>query len=199
VSLSRENVPAGLMEFLKTSEAYRVDDWTFSGALDPETGEYKVEENRVPSDLDPPADSQYRFLPPLLANLVSSEVKGKTDVHRPVLDIDVPAYLVPSSRPGHSHLYVNVEISEDKYFNLLDVLADCGILEKGYAGVSRARGASAVRVEFEPASGYKITITLDEEELSALESFLNKVAPFDEYEKGDLGLDVARTIYYAIP
>lgn len=151
MSLSRENVPAGLMEFLKTSETYRVDDWDFSGALDAETGEYKIELNRLPAEIDPPADSQYRFLPPRLsANLVSSKVKTEgdeaNDLHRPVLDIDVPAYLVPSSRPGHSHLYIDVEIPEDKYFNLLDALADCGILEKGYAGVSRARDASAVRL-----------------------------------------------------
>jgi hypothetical protein len=68
------------------------------------------------------------------------------ETHRPVLDIDVPAYLVPSTRPGHSHLYIDVELDAEKYFNLLDALADCGILEEGYAGVSRARGNSAVRV-----------------------------------------------------
>jgi hypothetical protein len=44
------------------------------------------------------------------AQVVSSEIYD-TDRHAPVLDIDVPAYLVPSSTPGHSHLYIYVKAS----------------------------------------------------------------------------------------
>lgn len=56
-------------------------------------------------------------------------------------------------------------------------------------------------VEFEPVSqpSYKITITLDEEELRALEGFLRKAAPPEEYNQGNIGLDIAQEIYYAIP
>jgi hypothetical protein len=134
--ISRDQVPAGLMDFIRWSETYRVEEWDYTGSVNPETGEYEVALNRYPESIDGLG----------AANLVSSIVKGKAETHRPVLDIDVPAYLVPSTRPGHSHLYIDVEIPEDKYFNLLDALADCGILESGYAGVSRARGNSAVRV-----------------------------------------------------
>lgn len=68
-------------------------------------------------------------------------------LHEPVLDIDVPIAVVPSSTPGHCHLYLNVPpVTWDKYTVLLDALADCGIIEPGYADVSKRKGYTAVRV-----------------------------------------------------
>lgn len=86
----------------------------------------------VPSGVDP--------------ELVSSELH--TDLwpmHAPVLDLDFPAYLVPSSTPGHSHLYLERPMSEDQYFALLTALGEAGILEKGYVNACIARGFSVVR------------------------------------------------------
>lgn len=80
------------------------------------------------------------------ANLVSSNVPGKEGVHAPVLDLDLPAKLVPSSTPGHHHLYIDIEVEQDKYWNLLDALADCGIIERGYANASKRKGGTFVRV-----------------------------------------------------
>ena len=68
------------------------------------------------------------------------------DMHSPVLDIDVPHYLIPSSTEGHSHLYIDVPMPWDKYVKLLEVLADCGIIEPGYLRASLARGFTAVRL-----------------------------------------------------
>lgn len=66
--------------------------------------------------------------------------------HAPTLDIDIPAYLIPSSTPGHSHLYIDVEITWDKYVKLLNVMAECGILEEGYVKASIAKGGTYVRL-----------------------------------------------------
>lgn len=68
--------------------------------------------------------------------------------HQPVLDIDIEHFYVPSSTPGHAHLYFNVDppISWEQYSNLLDALADCGIIEKNYADVSKRKGYTAVRL-----------------------------------------------------
>lgn len=66
--------------------------------------------------------------------------------HALLLDLDVPAYLVPSSTPGHSHLYVDVKIDEDVYFRLLDCLADAGVIQRGYANSSKHRGGTALRL-----------------------------------------------------
>jgi hypothetical protein len=85
---------------------------------------------------------------PAAANLVTSLVANRTTGrwHAPVLDLDLPATLVPSTTEGHFHLYIDREVPESSYFRLLDTLADCGIIEKGYASASKRRGFSAVRV-----------------------------------------------------
>lgn len=80
------------------------------------------------------------------ANVVSSRSDEHEGYHRVLLDLDVPAYLVQSTTPGHSHLYIDVAVPSDKYFDLLDTLADCGILEPGYAAVSRKKGSSMLRL-----------------------------------------------------
>ena len=77
------------------------------------------------------------------ANLVGSLcMNGK---HAPCLDIDFPARLVPSSTEGHFHLYLDREISWEKYAGLIRAMAEAGILEKGYAQQSLKRGQSFLR------------------------------------------------------
>lgn len=67
-------------------------------------------------------------------------------MHRPLLDIDFPAQLIPSSTPGHFHLYMDKPMSWQTYSKLLAALAEAGIIEQGYANVSDARGYTSVRV-----------------------------------------------------
>lgn len=66
-------------------------------------------------------------------------------LHAPVLDIDFGAQLVPSSTPGHFHLYFEKAMTWDKYCGLLKALGDVGILEPGYVKASLRRGYSSVR------------------------------------------------------
>jgi hypothetical protein len=65
--------------------------------------------------------------------------------HKPVLDIDVPAMLVPSSTPGHHHLYIDAPMSWPDYVKLMKVLGEVGILQKGYVHASIQREGSWVR------------------------------------------------------
>lgn len=78
----------------------------------------------------------------------SVEVEDKSKwYHRPVLDIDFPARLVPSSTDGHFHLYLDgVLIPHDKYMYLLAALASCGVISDGYLKYSTERGYTAVRM-----------------------------------------------------
>ena len=69
------------------------------------------------------------------AEWVSSIIPGK-NMHAPILDIDVPAALVPSSTPGHSHLYLDVPMTWRQYKRLLKALARAGVIEKRWAKVS---------------------------------------------------------------
>lgn len=87
--------------------------------------------------------------PPEEANLVGSAAGGMpesaTALHLPTIDLDVPAYLIESSTPGHTHLYIDVSMTTKEYFLLLDVLADVRVVERKYVEWSKARGQSFVR------------------------------------------------------
>ena len=84
------------------------------------------------------------------ANVVSSLAPDFPTVvspwHRPVLDLDIPAFLVPSSTPGHSHLYLDVKMDDAIFWRLLEVLADAGVLEPGYVRACKSRGYTSVRL-----------------------------------------------------
>jgi hypothetical protein len=81
------------------------------------------------------------------ANLVTSLVKmGKNPEHMPVLDIDVPIRVVPSSTPGKSHLYIDVVLTKAQYDSLMNVLCDVGIIEDNYYKAYTEQGFSCVRL-----------------------------------------------------
>lgn len=84
------------------------------------------------------------------ADVISSELADPSplglDWHTIVLDVDVPARLVPSSTPGHSHLFIDVRVGWPRLRGLLHALADAGVIERGYADASIERGHTAVRL-----------------------------------------------------
>lgn len=85
------------------------------------------------------------------ANVVSSIRRGDEPgkswtEHWPVLDLDIPAALVPSSTPGHSHLYLDVRVSEDAFWRMCDALAGAGVLQPGYVNACKSRGYTSVRL-----------------------------------------------------
>lgn len=98
---------------------------------------------------------RYNFRPPGDANAVSSFLDHPTNpcngedfdnaLHLPVIDLDYPCELVPSSTPGHFHLYLNKSITWNKYKNLLIAMADAGIIERGFCNFSIQRKSSYVR------------------------------------------------------
>lgn len=65
--------------------------------------------------------------------------------HRPVLDLDIPVTLVPSSTEGHAHLYIEKEMSFDTMIAFIDALASAGIVERSWAKAVRSRGMTLVR------------------------------------------------------
>ena len=85
------------------------------------------------------------------ATLVTSSMLGATQVdlpdppHVPVLDIDMPCHWEPSTTPGHGHLYINRPLPWSQYVKLLDVLLECGIIQRGFHAASIKREYSAVR------------------------------------------------------
>lgn len=110
-------------------------------------GEYDDGEPDRPDN----APTETRFVTTDLdaATVVTSLTVWSTEdrpMHRPVLDIDFGASLVPSSTPGHFHLYLDRMLTWEQYCELLDVLAKLGILEQGYVSASKMRGHTAARL-----------------------------------------------------
>jgi hypothetical protein len=66
--------------------------------------------------------------------------------HTIMLDIDVPARLVPSTTPGNSHLYIDVPVKWDDYLDIMYALKQAGILQRGYYRASRKRGCTVLRL-----------------------------------------------------
>lgn len=141
---SPKDTPGPVLALLNRLTTFRVD-WTKArGKHDP---------NDMP-DYEPMIDREEADLE--RANIVSSLIKQPQDFfadpnykrHVVAIDLDIPAYLVPSSTRGHSHLYIEVPkgIPHHRYMALLSALADCGIIERGYAEVSIARGHSDLRL-----------------------------------------------------
>lgn len=79
------------------------------------------------------------------ANLVGSRTTDDDYMHMPVIDLDFPAHLEPSSTPGRFHLYLNKAIEWPKYLALLTTLYHADIIEEGFYEMSKARGQSYVR------------------------------------------------------
>lgn len=77
------------------------------------------------------------------ATLVLSELP--TGNHMPVIDIDLPCMLVPSSQPGNFHLYINCAMSWDQYLGILEAMTEAGVVQRGYFEHSRRRGYTSVR------------------------------------------------------
>lgn len=84
---------------------------------------------------------------PELAQVITSRIDSPPfGRHKVVLDLDLPAKLIPSSTEGHFHLYVDHELTWEKYKALLVALGEAGILEEGYVRASLAREFTAVRL-----------------------------------------------------
>jgi hypothetical protein len=89
----------------------------------------------------------------LITSLVVPTPNDMRKKHKVLLDLDVPAKLIPSTTEGHSHLYIDIEVEDDKYIPLLKVLADVGIIEPGYAVASERRGHTSLRLPWVKKEG----------------------------------------------
>lgn len=92
---------------------------------------------------------------PHLATAVTSVVRdqlmpGTTPfaetMHKLVLDLDHDAKLVPSSTPGHHHLFIDKAMRWDQLVRLLCVLAEVGLVEPGYVSACIDQGRTSVRL-----------------------------------------------------
>lgn len=97
-------------------------------------------------------DKNYEFSAPDVtpdiskANVITSLVADKVTTQKVLLDIDMPAKLIPSSTPGHWHLYIDHTMETAAYLKLLIALAEAGIIEDGFLKGAQARGYTDLRL-----------------------------------------------------
>lgn len=96
-------------------------------------------------DTDKPENGPRRAVPYEDANLVGSVSSPCGVFHEPVIDIDFPAHLEPSTTEGHFHLYLNKEVEWDKFLKVLEAMRDAGLVEEGYYEMTKRRGQAFVR------------------------------------------------------
>lgn len=76
-------------------------------------------------------------------DLIGSRTRNRR--HLPILDLDAPHRYVPSSTPGHAHLYLDVEISNARWLVLMFGLYASGVIERGFFWWSMRRGQNFAR------------------------------------------------------
>lgn len=115
---------------------------------------HKVVEFSLPNSDDIPDDEGFYDevlegdVDPTKANLVTSKVHPRyfmDDMHKVVLDIDMDAALVPSTTPGHFHLYLEKYMPAQVYQRFLKDMAKYGIISEGYAAYAARRGETGAR------------------------------------------------------
>jgi len=126
-----EHLPSGLSSLITDLVTYAVPH--FGAGSDSEESMALVED-RTP-------------MPATESHVASSESRW-SGRHNVLLDIDCPAWLVPSSSEGHSHLYVDLGIGAlwADYEAFLLAAVKIGLIEDGYAKASIRRGHTALRL-----------------------------------------------------
>lgn len=127
--------PHSVETFLDTTEVGVPDlDFDLSGRT---TAQFQREGNKVvPAPVE-------------VSHIVTSALGpyGESgDLHKPVIDFDIPIRAIPSSQEGHFHLYIDKEITWESYKKILDAFVDSGLVERVHAESSKSRGYSAVRL-----------------------------------------------------
>lgn len=82
----------------------------------------------------------------VITSLRTDDPLSFDDTHALVIDIDHASWLMPSTTPGHYHLYVDVSIEDQKLWPMLQAMADAGVVEQGYVSASKERGFTSVRL-----------------------------------------------------
>lgn len=139
-------------KFLRLAPRWLAVAMTSQQAVEPEWKDYMGPEKAV-EDFD-------------LAPALSSKRKHASNAHLVMLDIDVPAALVPSSTPGNHHLYIDVKLSHEQYTKLVNVLEECGIIQPGIKMGFEARGGTTLRMPW-VRKGYEMEDALNGGHLSA--------------------------------
>lgn len=80
------------------------------------------------------------------ANLLGS--MRDDGMHCPVIDIDIPCRYVPSTTPGHGHLYIDHPMTWKSFKAIMRAMENAGVVQSGYRKYSEQRGQAFVRPQW---------------------------------------------------
>lgn len=84
---------------------------------------------------------------PFPPNLISSAT-GREEWHYLILDLDISHYYIESSTNGHAHLVFDHKwLHENQIKKIYEVLADVGILQRGFVDMFDRREAAFIRLD----------------------------------------------------
>lgn len=162
--LSFTNLAEAEKDFDKIQELEIGKRISWKKLLDPETYKNAKKSLKKSKSKSKYEEGFYTRIPDEASDIGSAELIASVTTkgtHRPLLDIDFPAVVIPSSTPGHGHLYIDKEMPWKDYQKLLNLFAELGIIENGYRGASLARGYSALRLPWIKKNKDENPITLD--------------------------------------
>ena len=81
------------------------------------------------------------------ANAITSVIADDPEgLHKLILDVDFPVQAIPSTTPGHYHLYIDKALSWDDLEGVFTAMADAGLVERGYARACSDQRFTTVRL-----------------------------------------------------
>ena len=75
-----------------------------------------------------------------------ADILSQRNMHAPLFDLDFPCELIPSSTPGHFHLYMDKEIPYVKMLKVMAAMVDAGLVQEGYYNSVKAHDAAILRL-----------------------------------------------------
>jgi hypothetical protein len=190
--MRRSELPVALADLLDELKAWKILRW-LRGTYEPVDAASLAELERLRADPPEPEEKDREPAEGLdTAHAVSSArervFSGDDEGHAILLDLDVPAWLIESSTPGHSHLYIDVDTTWDNVAELLIALVKCGVIEPGYAAASLRRRATFLRLPW-VEKGREDVVDLDPSKPESILHFLVGANPESvpvKNEPGDL-------------
>lgn len=122
---------------------------TSSVHLQPSRFRHPLYKIKVWETYDGPKEDRELVTDPSQADVMSSEIGPggiRNPMHSVMLDIDLPAVLVPSSTEGHCHLYIDKLVHWKDYKRLLKALMLTGVIELGFYRAAKRRKATFLRL-----------------------------------------------------
>lgn len=123
------------------SRKLRMTGWLKKAFSDSEAPDFV--ENAAPGDISTSDTHPH--------NMILSKTRHTLDFggndHYPVIDLDGPVRVVPSSTIGHYHLFIDKTCSWDDYIVFLKAAERIGLLEPGYVRASIARGYTCAFIQ----------------------------------------------------